>query len=58
MTHSVGAVNGKGDPYVLRHQTMSVANVLGKLASSAWALSCASFLMTALLIRSNGLTVL
>jgi hypothetical protein len=31
--------------------------VLNRLAASPWALSCTSFLLTALLIRSNGLGV-
>jgi hypothetical protein len=30
---------------------------LGRLAASPWALACTSFVVTALLIRADGLTV-
>lgn len=35
---------------------MSVSERLRRLASSPWALSCSSFLVTALLIQTGGLT--
>ena len=58
MSGPVTAVKRTRNQYSVRHDTRSVANVLSRLAGSAWALSCTSFLLTALLIRSNGLPVL
>jgi hypothetical protein len=40
----------------LRANKISFSERLSRLATSPWALSCSSFLVTALLIRSNGLT--
>jgi hypothetical protein len=36
---------------------MERMKLLNKLAASPWAISCTSFVLTALLIRSNGLDV-
>ena len=46
----------KRDPRHLRGNKISFSERLNRLATSPWALSCSSFLVTALLIRSNGLT--
>lgn len=35
----------------------ALSKVVNRLAGSPWALSCTSFVLTALLIQSNGLSV-
>lgn len=46
--------NGGAHPLPAKKATISAR--LGRLATSSWALSCSSFLVTALLIRSDFLT--
>jgi hypothetical protein len=41
----------------LRGESMRRVTPLNRLAASPWALSCISFVLTAVLIRSNVLTV-
>jgi len=53
VTSRISAVGPKRDG----HKATSVSSIVSSVAASPWALSCSSFVLTALLIRSNGLTV-
>lgn len=39
------------------HQRTPFSGLLNRLAGSPWALSCTSFVLTALLIRSNSISL-
>jgi hypothetical protein len=45
------------DQHRLGYERITLSKRLNRLAASPWALSCTSFVVTALLIRSNGLSV-
>jgi hypothetical protein len=49
------ALSGERARYPLPEVRTRPLKLLNRLAASPWALSCTSFVLTALLIRSNGL---
>jgi hypothetical protein len=55
MTPLSAAPNRKRARDPLSADKIAVADRLSRLAASPWALACSSFLLTALLIRSDGL---
>ena len=57
MIRLVSAIRRKPDQRRFGFGRMSLSKLLSRLAASPWALSCTSFVVTALLIRSNGLSV-
>jgi hypothetical protein len=57
MIRHVAALGRKPDQHPLCNERMTLSKLLNRLAASPWALSCTSFVVTALLIRSNGLSV-
>ena len=56
MTRGVDALSRKPGQHPLRNERMTISKLLNRLAASPWALSCTSFVVTALLIRTNGLS--
>lgn len=53
MTAPVAAPNRKPERYSTAHKGIAMSKSLNRLAANPWALSCASFLLTAILIRSD-----
>lgn len=57
MIRQVAALGRKPDQHLLGCERMTLSKLLNRLATSPWALSCTSFVVTALLIRSNAISV-
>jgi hypothetical protein len=57
MTRRATASSGRVDQHLIRQERMTASKLLNRLAASPWAISCASFVATALFIQSNSLKV-
>jgi hypothetical protein len=58
MTRPAAALNREPDRQPRRQERRSTSKLLNSLAARPWVLFCTSYMLTALLIRSNGLAIL
>lgn len=57
MTRRFAATSRKAGERPISYQRKALALLLNRFVASPWAVSCTSFVVTALLIRSNALSV-